>query len=44
MRYFPVLTFKLDQSVEQQLRIDALLGKINEEQKRRKPSSDGNAG
>ncbi len=43
MRYFPVLTFKLDQSVEQQLRIDELLGKIHEEQKTRKPSTDNNA-
>ena len=43
MRYFPVLTFKLDQSVEQQLRIDTLLGKINEEQKSRKPSTNNDA-
>jgi ribosome-binding factor A len=36
MRYFPSLTFKLDTSVEQQIRIDALLGKIKEEQDSRK--------
>ena len=40
MRYFPVLTFKLDQTVEQQLRIDELLGKIHEEHKTRKPTSN----
>ncbi len=28
MRYFPALTFKLDTSVDQQMRIDALLDKI----------------
>lgn len=43
MRYFPVLTFKLDQTVEQQLRVDELLGKIHEEQKTRKPTTDDNA-
>ncbi len=42
MRYFPVLTFKLDQTVEQQLRVDELLGKIHEEQKTRKPTTDNN--
>jgi len=31
MRYFPVLTFFLDDSVEQQIRIDSLLNKIKEE-------------
>ncbi len=36
MRYFPALTFKLDASVEQQIRIDSLLGKIKEEQDTRK--------
>jgi ribosome-binding factor A len=36
MRYFPVLTFKLDTSVEQQMRIDSLLHKIKEEQDTRK--------
>jgi ribosome-binding factor A len=35
MRYFPALNFKLDQSVEQQLRIDELLGQIHNEQKSR---------
>lgn len=32
MRYFPELTFKLDTSVEQQMRIEALLHKIKKEQ------------
>ncbi len=36
MRYFPVLTFRLDNSVEQQMRIDSLLGQIKEEQNARK--------
>ncbi len=37
MRYFPTLTFKLDTSVEKQMRIDSLLGQIKEEQSTRKP-------
>jgi len=37
MRYFPALTFKLDTTVEQQMRIDTLLGKIHDEQRSRKP-------
>jgi ribosome-binding factor A len=37
MRYFPTLTFKLDNSVEKQMRIDSLLGQIKEEQNTRKP-------
>jgi ribosome-binding factor A len=40
MRYFPSLTFKLDTSVDQQLRIDALLGKIKDEQNMRKPNHE----
>jgi ribosome-binding factor A len=36
MRYFPTLTFKLDNSVEKQMRIDSLLGQIKEEQNTRK--------
>lgn len=36
MRYFPALTFKLDTSVDQHLRIDALLGQIHDEQQSRK--------
>jgi ribosome-binding factor A len=35
MRYFPALTFKLDTSVEQQIRIDSLLDKIKTEQESR---------
>jgi len=37
MRYFPALTFKLDTSVEQQIRIDELLHKIKKEQDARPP-------
>lgn len=40
MRYFPALTFKLDTSVDQHLRIDALLDKIHSEQKSRNADSD----
>jgi ribosome-binding factor A len=36
LRYFPSLTFKLDTSVDQHLRIDALLGQIHNEQSSRK--------
>lgn len=36
MRYFPALTFMLDTTVDQQMRIDALLGQIKEEQDTRK--------
>ncbi len=39
MRYFPALTFRLDTSVDQHMRIDALLGQIHDEQKARKPLS-----
>lgn len=37
LRYFPTLTFKLDTSVEKQIKIDLLLHKIKEEQKTRPP-------
>jgi ribosome-binding factor A len=36
MRHFPELTFKLDNSVDEHLRIDAILNKIHEEQRTRK--------
>lgn len=39
MRYFPELTFKLDNSVEEQIRIDSLLRKIKEEEQSRHPPS-----
>lgn len=39
MRYFPTLTFKLDDSVEKHMRIEELLGKIANERNQR-PSSD----
>jgi ribosome-binding factor A len=40
MRYFPALTFKLDISVEQQMRIDSLLGKIKDEQNARRSTPE----
>ncbi|MBS0604645.1 MAG: 30S ribosome-binding factor RbfA [Verrucomicrobia bacterium] len=40
MRYFPELTFKLDTSVEQQMRIDELLNKIKNEQDARQTPPD----
>jgi ribosome-binding factor A len=40
MRYFPALTFKIDNTVEQQMRIDSLLGQIKEEQNARKTSPE----
>lgn len=43
MRYFPVLTFKLDTSVDKQMRIETLLGQIKEEQKSRKASSENDS-
>ncbi|MGC1878639.1 MAG: 30S ribosome-binding factor RbfA [Rhabdochlamydiaceae bacterium] len=36
MRSFPSLTFKLDTTVDTQMKIDSLLGKIKEEQNARK--------
>lgn len=42
MRYFPALTFKLDHSVENQMRIQELLAKIaDEKHSREKSSLDG---
>jgi ribosome-binding factor A len=40
MRFFPSLTFKLDESVDKYMAIDSLLGKIQEEQKTRQQISD----
>jgi len=40
MKYFPALTFKLDTSVEQQMRIHTLLSKIKEEQQSRENPPD----
>ncbi len=40
LRYFPVLTFKLDTSVDKHLKIDEILSKIHEEQKTRKVGND----
>jgi ribosome-binding factor A len=40
MKYFPALTFKLDTSVEQQMRINTLLNKIREEQQSRESPPD----
>lgn len=39
MRHFPTLTFKLDTSVDQHMRIDSLLQKINLEKDASNPSS-----
>jgi len=39
MRYFPSLTFKLDDSVDKHCQIDTLLGQIHAEQQSRKPPS-----
>lgn len=39
MRYFPSLQFKLDDSVDKQMRIEALLQKISEERKTREHAS-----
>lgn len=41
MRYFPELTFKLDDSVEKHMRIEELLHKINQEREAR-PDSPAN--
>ncbi len=42
MRYFPELTFKLDNSVDQQFKIDNILAQIRIEQNERKvPPSEG---
>ena len=40
MRYFPALTFKIDDSVEQHIRIESLLSNIQKEQKSREPKPD----
>jgi len=37
LRYFPALTFKLDTSVDRQLRIDSVLKEIKEKQKQEPP-------
>jgi ribosome-binding factor A len=42
MRYFPALTFRIDDSVEKQMRIDSLLGQIKEEQNARKATPPEN--
>lgn len=40
MRYFPSLTFRLDDSVDRHMRIEELLGKISEERESRNPSEE----
>ena len=40
MRYFPALTFKLDDSVEKHMRIESLLDKIEDERRSRHPSQE----
>lgn len=37
MRYFPELTFKLDDSVDRHMRIEKLLGEIHKERESRQP-------
>jgi ribosome-binding factor A len=39
MRYFPALVFKLDNSVDQHMRIEDVLSQIHQEQASRKPTS-----
>lgn len=41
MRYFPALTFKLDDSVDRHMRIEELLHQISTEKNARKDSSEG---
>jgi ribosome-binding factor A len=43
MRYFPALTFKLDNSVDQHMRIHEILNKIHEEEQSRKIPPQENA-
>lgn len=38
MRYFPELSFRLDDSVDKHMRIEELLGKISQERESRPPS------
>lgn len=40
MRYFPSLTFKLDDSVDKHMRIEKLLGEINSERTKRKEENE----
>ncbi len=40
MRTFPQLYFKLDTSVDQQMRIDELIDKIHEQEKGREPAAE----
>ncbi len=40
MRYFPALTFKLDDSVDQHMRIEELLGEIASEKDHRSENAD----
>lgn len=41
MRYFPALTFKLDESVDRHMRIEKLLGEITEERSGREGTDSG---
>lgn len=40
MRYFPELTFRLDDSVDKHMRVEELLGKISKERESRPPPID----
>lgn len=42
MRYFPALTFKLDTSLDEYMKIDSLLNKIHQEQESRRPKNEEN--
>jgi ribosome-binding factor A len=42
MRYFPELTFKLDDSVDKHMRIEELLGEISKERETRQHLDDNN--
>ncbi|HEV7737072.1 MAG TPA: 30S ribosome-binding factor RbfA [Chlamydiales bacterium] len=43
LRYFPRLQFKLDKGIEEHMRIQAILGKIEQERNSREAGCDGNS-
>lgn len=42
IRYFPELTFKLDETVDQQMRVDSILKELKKERELRQEADDGN--
>ena len=42
IRYFPELTFLIDKSIDDHMRIEEILGEIKEERKNRPPEPDAN--